>query len=302
MPTYDVDTDQLGTVMIEYAPSGEILRTINVPSGLGNGPDFVTDIAVSSDGTRLWAIDYEPRLWEVDINTGAILSNEIVTGPWLGSSVALVYLDSGLLLTLEPDLLTLEDNLVTIDPTTHVSSILAADVLPPDYSLSGDVVPFGDDRFLLTVNDGGSLSYLYQIDIEGSVVTGTFRGETPTVWGAAFSGGTLYLAGAEGDLFRVNEIPSTASLAPLDITVVASLSDSGITNFVDDPAGFWGAASSGDSGFVCVDDHDGAPRGELAATGSASASTLGSVAGLLLVLGASLFAARRFRADGTRAI
>jgi len=191
------------------------------------------DIAWSTDGSRLFAVDYDagtgviPDLRQIDPATGAELSVRPLTGPMLTqttmpgqtaySANALTALDASTLLVgsyssrdiYRLDIATGQTTLWTQFPAT-ISS--AGDFFQlPD----GDVLAFG-------VQGSGDIttSLAYRIHPDGSL---TFVGTLPRMHGGAQSGGYVYMVTPTGDLSRVAvaDIPTT-NVGAFPVTVVRS--------------------------------------------------------------------------------
>lgn len=222
--------------VIEYSPSGALLRSITV-SGTGD----LTDIAISPDGTRMWAINFGTQLFEINMNTGAVISSPTVIGTWPGDSNALSALPNGRLVTASGQ------QLYEIDPATATSQAIPGAVLPPTYVTSGDFLTLDANRLLIAVMTPGGPA-LYIMDLSTNPATGAIHGTIPVSFGAAAAGGSVFLAGSDGVLRRVTAIPATPTTDPVATDVVANISDSGIAGAFD----YYGAASPEDAGIACV--------------------------------------------------
>jgi len=191
------------------------------------------DIAWSTDGSRLFAVDYDagtgviPNLRQIDPATGAELSARPISGPMLTqttvpgqsaySANALTALDASTLLVgsyssraiYRLDIASGQTTLWTQFPAT-ISS--AGDFFQlPD----GDVLAFG-----IQTSGDTTKSLAYRIHPDGSLI---FLGTLPRMHGGAQSGGYVYMVTPTGDLSRVavTAIPTT-NAGSFPFTVVRS--------------------------------------------------------------------------------
>lgn len=222
--------------VIEYSTSGTLLRSITVP-----GTGALTDIAISSDGTRMWGITFGTELIEIDMATGAVVSSTTVTGPWPGDSNSLSALPNGRLVTASGS------QLYEIDPATNTSQEITGATLPAGYQTSGDFLTLDANRLLIAVTSPGGPG-LFIMDLSTTPATGADHGTTPVTFGAAAAGGVVFLAGPDGNLYRVSTVPATPTTDPVTTEIVAFIGDSGIAGIGE----YWGAASPEDAGIPCV--------------------------------------------------
>ena len=255
--------------LIEYSTSGALLRSITVA-----GTSSLTDIAISPDGTRMWGITFGTQLIEINMATGAVVASPTVTGPWTGDSNSLSALPNGRLVTASGS------QLYEIDPATSTSQAITGAILPPGYQTSGDFLTLDANRLLIAVNSLGGPG-LFIVDLSTTPATGDFHGSTPFTFGAAAANGFVFLAGPDGNLYRVSAVPAAPTTDPVTTEIVATLAGSGIASVSE----YWGAASPEDAGIPCVP--------ALADTGSEIPLAPLALALLLGAVGAVLLARRR---------
>ncbi|MBF4629595.1 hypothetical protein ITJ42_00005, partial [Clavibacter michiganensis subsp. phaseoli] len=198
-----------------------------------------TDIAFSSDGRTLYAITNfgaGPALFTIDPETGAETSLTFVTGvPSSNYFVnALSALPDGSLLTGASFVggAPQSQQIFRIDPATGEATPFQA-AFPDGFGSAGDFLTLADGD-LLAVGSGNAGSALFRISPSFAV---TQVGSIPLTYGAAQSGGRIYLAGASGDLYEIASVPTAASTAPVATTTIAS---TGLP--------FFGATAEQDSG------------------------------------------------------
>ncbi|WP_139166320.1 Ig-like domain-containing protein [Curtobacterium sp. UNCCL20] len=212
-----------GNQLDTYSVSGTLLSTATTVDVLG-------DIAYGADGTLYGAPLYgTPRIEELDPATGAASDVVAISGPVPGGPNGLSSLPSGLLLAGIQG----SSVLYEIDPVTGASTTYER-ALPAGYTSAGDFFVLGDgDLLAVAANVSSSDDFLVRLLPDG---TSTVIGSVPVSYGAAFSGGTVYLAGADGTLRRVETLPTSPSTDPLGTTDVVT-------------AGFsmYGAASTQDA-------------------------------------------------------
>ena len=219
--------------LLQYSPTGTLVSTVSIPGSYG-------DTALSADGKILYGITFfgQPtKLDAIDPSTGALLRSVTVTGAAAGAVNlnALSALPNGNLLTSNP----YEPAIYEIDPTTGESTLFRA-AFPEGYGSAGDflTLPGGDILAVATVSANLSLpSTLFRIHPDGSL---TEIGTVPRTFGAAQSGGRIYLAGADNVIRVLAEVPEAASTAPLPVTELATVSSS--------LGEVFGATAPGDSG------------------------------------------------------
>lgn len=207
----------------QYATDGTLVSSVPLAHAYG-------DIAFSDTGSTLYGAEWDaPVLDTIDPATGDVTASVPITGPAAGAVNALSALPDGSLLAGVFG----QSQLWTVDPATGTSSAFRA-ALPAGYTSSGDFVSLSDGDVLAAADGPGGQGYLVRIHPDD---TTTVVGSVPESYGAAQSGGAVYLAGADGDLYRVDGIPTAASTAPLPTTVVTATG-----------ADLWGAASPQDAG------------------------------------------------------
>lgn len=218
--------------LLTYSTSGVLLDAVDVPHAYG-------DIAMTADGV-LYGINFPlapPTLYTINPATGVETASLPLTGavlnpanidqssPQFNSLSALP--DGDLLLAAAST-----SNIFRVNPITGVTSLFGAS-FPPGIVAAGDFLSLSTGD-LLAVGSDGSESPLYLIHPD---LTVTQIGTVPTTFGAAQSGGVVYLAGATGNLMRLDEVPTDASTDPLPFTIVEKTGRN-----------FYGATSVGDAG------------------------------------------------------
>ncbi|ANB18193.1 Hypothetical protein I596_2181 [Dokdonella koreensis DS-123] len=195
------------------------------------------DIAITGDGSIVYGAHFTQALPEgrtidrVDPSTGAVTGSFVVTGDMATDDVTaingLTVRGDGMLLAGSFE----SSNIYIIDPATGASIRLGVG-FPPDVVSAGDFVtlPDGDILALGTQLDGSVAVYRIPPDLSIFQV-----GTVGSTFGAALSGGDLYLIGAAGELYRVESIPTTAStdLLPATLVVNTGLPFYGATSIQD---------------------------------------------------------------------
>jgi uncharacterized repeat protein (TIGR01451 family) len=200
------------------------------------------DIAWSADGSTLYGVEIEQQLlYVIDPNTGATISTVAMTGlptgEWLN---ALSSLPNGNLLIGFPE----NRDIYEVDPTTGAATQFRAS-FPTEPGLegaAGDFLTLPDGDILALANKGYEGVIAYRIKPDDSVIE---IGVLPPyeAYGAAQSGGSIYIAGYEGIIYRLDEVPTGESSAPIPVTAITG------------PQGveFYGASSIQDSGSCLVE-------------------------------------------------
>jgi len=200
--TVNGDGRQLNT----YSVDGTLLTSVTTADVLG-------DVAYGADGTLYGAsFTATPNLETLDPATGAVTNSQPITG-LDGIPNALSSLPDGTLVAAATGSAVLS----VIDPATGVTTPYPRS-LPTGYTSAGDFFLLGDgDLLALAVSSapGTSADYLVRLHADG---TSTVIGSVPLSYGAAFSGGSVYVAGADGTLRRVDALSDTASTDPLPTT------------------------------------------------------------------------------------
>ncbi|WPF83961.1 hypothetical protein SANBI_001673 [Sanguibacter sp. 4.1] len=215
--------------LIQYSATGSVESEVAVPRSY-------TDIAYSSDGLTLYGIlPGVPTLYTIDPATGVETASIPITGmPASGYfQNALSALPDGSLLTgaarnSDP----VSQQIFRIDPTTGVATPFAAS-FPTGFGSAGDFLTLADGD-VLAIGNGPAGNALFRIAPDATV---TQVGTVPESFGAAQSGGRIYLAGSTGNLYEIASVPTAASTAPVATTTIAS---TGLP--------FFGATSQQDSG------------------------------------------------------
>jgi len=190
-----------------YSPAGKQLSSVPLAESYG-------DIAFSTNGAVLYGANWNVReLDAITPATGKVIRTVSITG-LPDQPNALSSLPDGRLLAGVWG----SSTLYTIDPATGAGAPFRAS-LPAGYTSAGDFVSVqGGD--IVSVADGpNNEDYLVRIHPDD---TTTVIGSVPLSYGAAQSGGSVYLAGAAGDIVRVDELPTSASTAPLPTTTIAA--------------------------------------------------------------------------------
>lgn len=221
--------------LIQYSATGSVESEVAVPRSY-------TDIAYSSDGLTLYGIlPGVPTLYTIDPATGVETASIPITGmPASGYfQNALSALPDGSLLTgaarnSDP----VSQQIFRIDPTTGVATPFAAS-FPTGFGSAGDFLTLADGD-VLAIGNGPAGNALFRIAPDATV---TQVGTVPESFGAAQSGGRIYLAGSTGNLYEIASVPTAASTAPVATTTIAS---TGLP--------FFGATSQQDSG-LCSEPH-----------------------------------------------
>ncbi|WP_158292566.1 DUF7507 domain-containing protein, partial [Serinibacter arcticus] len=224
-----VNTGSATPQLIQYSATGSVESSVAVPRSY-------TDIAYSSDGLTLYGIlPGVPFLYTIDPATGVETARIAITGmPASGYfQNALSALPDGSLLTgAAPNGQATSQQIFRIDPTTGVATLFAAS-FPTGFGSAGDFLTLADGD-ILAVGNGPGGNALFRIAPDATV---TQVGTIPESYGAAQSGGRIYLAGANGDIYEIASVPTAASTAPVATTTIAS---TGLP--------FFGATSQQDSG------------------------------------------------------
>ncbi|MFZ4280586.1 hypothetical protein [Streptomyces rhizosphaericola] len=124
-----------------------------------------------------------------------------------------------------------------IDPATGVSSLYPAS-FPAGFVSAGDFLTLDDGDVLAFATAAGSAvgdpAAVFRVHPDNTV---TQIGTVPQVFGGALSGGSVYGFGSDGDIYRLTDVPTEASTAPLPVTVVEATG-----------SGFYGATAVQDAG------------------------------------------------------
>ncbi len=124
-----------------------------------------------------------------------------------------------------------------IYPATGVSSLYPAS-FPAGFVSAGDFLTLDDGDVLAFATAAGSAagdpSAVFRVHPDNTV---TQIGTVPQVFGGALSGGSVYGFGSDGDIYRLTDVPTEASTAPLPVTVVEATGN-----------GFYGATAVQDAG------------------------------------------------------
>ncbi|MBP5803149.1 hypothetical protein J2D78_13760, partial [Microbacterium maritypicum] len=225
-----------------YANTGGAVNELNKYSTTGDLVSSVplarsyTDIAFLGDGVTLYGIapGTPTVLYTIDPDTGAEIGSVSVTGlpatAYFANALSAAP-DGSLLVGAAPNGET-GRMIFEINPTTGVATPFQA-MFPTGYGSAGDFLSLADGD-ILAVGSTGSGGALFRIAPDFSV---TQVGTVPQSFGAAQSGGKIYLAGSNGDLYEIASVPVVPSTSPVPLTTIAA---TGLP--------FFGATSPQDSG------------------------------------------------------
>lgn len=198
------------TALNVYSPTGTLISSNPLSVVYG-------DIAFNTYGSVLYGIRFSstPRLDTINVLTGAVLTSTVLTGPVSGVSGlnALSGLPNGDLLTGSGTTTTLYE----LNPATGVSTVYPAS-LPAGHASAGDFLTLADGDVLAVTNRSG-VDDLVRLHPDNST---TIIGTVASSFGAAQSGGAIYLAGADGVIRELSTIPTAVSASPLPTTTVVS--------------------------------------------------------------------------------
>lgn len=223
------------------------------------------DIALSADGSTLYGITFDSasRVHRINQSTGAVESEVPVAfadgSPFDGINALSVNAEGDLYAAAFGS-----DQIAVIDPDTGQARRISSFPAPSsgeNLTSAGDFLTL-DDGTVLGIGLGRLHNYLVVFDFAAG--TKTIVGTIPSALGAAQSGGRIYLAGVDGTLSSIDELPRTASEAPVATTVRAR---------TETGRPFYGATSSQDS----VGCQDPVLDVEKALTGHADTDRSGSV-------------------------
>ncbi|MFJ9689230.1 hypothetical protein ACIRRX_26505 [Streptomyces bacillaris] len=224
--------------LLQYSPDGDVLSSALLARDYG-------DIAFGPDGSALYGVNFPgadmTTLYTIDTVTGAETASVPVTGPLddlrvsEGSSAV-----NGLTARADGMLIAgsfVSEQIFLIDPATGVSSLYPAS-FPAGFVSAGDFLTLDDGDVLAFATAVGSAagdpSAVFRIHPDNTV---TQIGTVPQVFGGALSGGSVYGFGSNGDIYRLTDVPTEASTAPLPVTVVEATGN-----------GFYGATAVQDAG------------------------------------------------------
>ncbi|WP_159449452.1 DUF7507 domain-containing protein [Okibacterium fritillariae] len=224
-----VNTGSATPVLNQYSDAGALESSVPVPHSY-------TDIAFSSNGLTLYGIlPGVPFLYTIDPNTGAETAQIAITG--LPASNYFVnalssLADGSLLVGASPGGGATAQQIFRINPASGVATLYEA-AFPTGFGSAGDFLSLADGD-ILAVGAGSNGNALFRISPSFAV---TQVGTVPESFGAAQSGGKVFLAGSTGTIYEITSIPTAASTAPVATTAIAT---TGLTLF--------GATSQQDSG------------------------------------------------------
>lgn len=214
-----LDLQRYGVAPLTGALTLENTVTLDRPFG---------DIAWNADETTLYGVDWEAsqHLFTIDPTTGVSTDVGAVMfddgeppfeDNWLNSLSATAdgrLLASGYAYT----------SIWYLDPVTAELSPAADFPMLADgvsyLASAGDFLTLDSGLILGLAHDGNSRSFLVLFDLAAG--TSSIVGEVPLSFGAAQSGGRIYLASATGEILSIDEIPMTPSEAPVPVTVEAA--------------------------------------------------------------------------------
>ncbi|KAB1887788.1 hypothetical protein F6W70_10585 [Microbacterium maritypicum] len=225
-----------------YANTGGAVNELNKYSTTGDLVSSVplarsyTDIAFLGDGVTLYGIapGTPTVLYTINPDTGAEIASVPVTGlpatAYFANALSALP-DGSLLVGAAPNGET-GRMIFEINPTTGVATPFQA-MFPTGFGSAGDFLSLADGD-ILAVGSTGSGGSLFRIAPDFSV---TEVGTVPQSFGAAQSGGNIYLAGSNGDVYEIASVPVVPSTSPVPLTTIAA---TGLP--------FFGATSPQDSG------------------------------------------------------
>ncbi|MDY0947154.1 hypothetical protein SOM11_14250 [Frigoribacterium sp. CFBP9039] len=227
--TIFVNTGGATRDLYEYSVDGTLIRSTQLFRDYG-------DIAFSSDGLTLYGVNFSRpgTLYTIDTATGAETGSIPITGalPFVSVNALSALPNGNLLMGASGD-----RSVYELDTETGVSTIYQAS-FPAGFASGGDFLTLADGDVLAVASiDSGApanSSALFRFSPDGTV---TQIGTVPQAFGAAQSGGSIYLAGSGGGLYEVGALPATASTTPIPTTNIAA---TGLA--------FYGATSAQDSG------------------------------------------------------
>lgn len=226
-----------GATLIQHAPDGTVLSTVTlVDAGGADLSHAVGDIAWSTDASTLYSVpfgaffgDEVPFLRSHDAVTGVQTSEVTITG--IDPSDLTARMNA---LTAAPDGslylgIYADPQIYKVDPATGVATLFAE--LPAGVGSSGDFLTLADGSIIAFGDEGvtssDDVSHVYRISPDGSTVT--WVGDVSRSFGAAQSGGDLYLLGHFGSELQrlaIADIPLTVGTDPaLPTTTVATAPD-----------------------------------------------------------------------------
>jgi LPXTG-motif cell wall-anchored protein len=238
--TQDGDSGELK----KWSTDGTLLSTLQ--TGITAG-----DIGVSSDLTEILAFD-DTDLKGYSTTTGALESTHAVSGgSFSGGGAGVGVIAGGKLLT-DAEGPGLSAVIVSVDLTTYLATDWAdladADASVPaglrggSWDIAGDILQLPDNDILVVATnetvyiDGVILLRINKNTPTQITAVGVVPISDDEVWGAARAGDDIFLATAQGVLYKIGSVPSAASLDPVAKTAIVTGGGS-----------FWGAAGSNDS-------------------------------------------------------
>ncbi len=219
------NTGDVTPALYNYSSTGTLVSSVPLARGYG-------DIGFSSDGQTLYGVDFgSPTIYTIDTQTGAESAATPLTGVTDGGNDlnALSALPDGKLLVGSNTTNTVYE----VDPASGSATVYVAS-FPATYVSAGDFLSLpGGDVLALASGGGTNDSTLFRFRGATAIDVGT----VPSVWGAAQSGGNVYLATSDGRILQLDAIPTQQSTTAVGYSTTAANVPS-----------FWGATSQQDSG------------------------------------------------------
>lgn len=215
--------------------SGELnlLGEVNLDRSFG-------DIALTPDGSTLYGIDWDipMSLYSIDQQTGASTVIAPLTLPD-GTPVPSIGLNS---LSVAPDGRLFIGGSATTSIWYVDTATGSLELAPMSFPALEDGTTMYAGGDFLTIGNGlllglgivsATTSYLVVFDLNAN--TSTIVGSVPKLYGAGQSAGHIYLAGADGTIYSLDEVPMTESENPIPVAtrVVTGLSLFGATSSQD---------------------------------------------------------------------
>lgn len=225
-PSFYVNT---ADALVNYSATGSEISSVPLAGGYG-------DIALSLDHATVYGVfnDSTDDFDVVNATTGAVSSTVTMTGDaagvggWVGAAIlpdGQMAIGSGS-----------NSNIYKVDVSTGVSTLWVnmADAEAHIVSTAGDfaLLPDGDEVALGYLDNDNDYSAV--IRIHNNVPT--MVGKLPNAWGAGRIGDSIFVAGADGKIYRADNIPTAAGDSVLTTTVVKTLEDGSL----------WGGAGTQD--------------------------------------------------------
>ncbi|MEO0049312.1 MAG: hypothetical protein RL556_644 [Actinomycetota bacterium] len=279
-PSFYVNDDSHN--IVNYSATGAVLSTVPYSSSFLN--EGYGDIALSLDHATVYGV-FNDETNDFDVlnaSTGAVTSTVTLTGDaaFIGGWVGAAILPDGQLAIGSAGNSSIYK--VNVSDGTSTVWVDMADADSHIVSTAGDfaLLPDGDELALGRLDNDEQYSAVVRIHNNVPTVVG----KLPAAWGAGRVGDSIFVAGADGKIYRADNIPTAAGDAVLTTTVVkdTALNES-----------LWGGAGTQDGETGSCPLPSASSKKKLANTGSNSDALelgLGFAAAGALALA---FAARR---------